>query len=395
MYDYLIIGKGPLGSAAFRYLSQTGQPTAILGPDEPTNPQQYNGPFGAHYDAGRLAHHLVTTPLWTTLGTRAFHTYPQLEQASHIPFYTPSGGLHALHPRRDQAHLDALAHTSQQLNLPLTLLTPHQWATQFPYLNFPPDYKLLWDPPPAGYLNPRQLIRAQLHLGQAAGGTIIPTIATHLDPKPTHLTITTNNNQTYHARRVLLATGAFTNHFNLLPQPLPLRLKTEQFVLAELSPTDMNQLHQTPTVNYQIDSPYIKDIYLVPPLTYPDGRHYLKLGANTHTDQTLTTYQQLLDWYQHGDSHTLLPPFQDAVHELYPHLTIQSWRTGRCVITYTHHGQPYIDTLIPGQLYTAIGGNGRSAYPSDTLGHLAAQLVHHNHWTDPLPHHPFQLPPNL
>ena len=35
MFDYIVIGKGLMGSAAARYLSQSGAKVGIIGPDEP------------------------------------------------------------------------------------------------------------------------------------------------------------------------------------------------------------------------------------------------------------------------------------------------------------------------------------------------------------------------
>tara|TARA_Y100000310_G_scaffold38487_2_gene36081 strand:- start:370 stop:585 length:216 start_codon:yes stop_codon:yes gene_type:complete len=46
---------------------------------------------------------------------------------------------------------------------------------------------------------------------------------------------------------------------------------------------------------------------------------------------------------------------------------------------------PYIDALVPGKVYLAIGGNDRSAKWADPLGALAASLVEAGEWVDPLP----------
>ena len=59
---------------------------------------------------------------------------------------------------------------------------------------------------------------------------------------------------------------------------------------------------------------------------------------------------------------------------------VLSWQTGRCIITYTTHRNPYIDELLPGRLYVAVGGNGNGAKVSDGIGRLAADLVRGLPW---------------
>ena len=54
MFDYIVIGKGLIGSAAGRYLSATGTKVALIGPHEPENWPAHQGVFASHYDQGRL-----------------------------------------------------------------------------------------------------------------------------------------------------------------------------------------------------------------------------------------------------------------------------------------------------------------------------------------------------
>ena len=38
MFEYIVIGKGLIGSAAARYLSENSSRVALIGPDEPEDP---------------------------------------------------------------------------------------------------------------------------------------------------------------------------------------------------------------------------------------------------------------------------------------------------------------------------------------------------------------------
>jgi thioredoxin reductase len=45
-------------------------------------------------------------------------------------------------------------------------------------------------------------------------------------------TVTTTAGNRYHADKILVAAGSFVNHFNLLPQKLALRSKSEVVLLV-------------------------------------------------------------------------------------------------------------------------------------------------------------------
>ena len=51
MFDYLVVGKGLFGSAAIRHLSLMSDNVAIIGPDEPADPDAHTGVFASHVNA--------------------------------------------------------------------------------------------------------------------------------------------------------------------------------------------------------------------------------------------------------------------------------------------------------------------------------------------------------
>ncbi|MEM7335427.1 MAG: hypothetical protein AAF490_25335, partial [Chloroflexota bacterium] len=62
------------------------------------------------------------------------------------------------------------------------------------------------------------------------------------------------------------------------------------------------------------------------------------------------------------------------------------------IVTYTPSGYPTIDQLPTdenGRLFVATGGNGTGAQGSDTLGRLAAGLMHDGRWIDTIPRQVF------
>ena len=288
MFDYLVIGKGLIGSAAFRYLSAASPNTAVLGPDEPADPSQHDGVFGAWHDEGRLARRLSHDSLWGKLGQRAYATYHQIEQESGIRFFTESGGITAVHPERNRDFLDATDVIGRLFDIDYELLEQAQWLKQFPYLNLDPSYVAVWEKKPAGFLNPRQMVRAQVRAGQLNGGTVIRETAVSVQETDDHVTVTTKEGQTIQAKRVLLATGAFSNSFDLFQRKIALRTKPERVTLAQVDESEAQRLAEMPTLIYYVDSPAVGDLYMVRPLQYPDGNYYLKMGGTTLDDRLVS-----------------------------------------------------------------------------------------------------------
>ena len=393
MFDCIVVGKGLLGAAATRYLSQHLPNVAVIGPDEPRDPTHHTGIYGAHYDETRLLHRLNADLVWVELTLRSLAAFVEIERESGLHFYQPSNSLYVANPTLGAPVFDVVEAIAARFDLPVEWLDRAGQQALWPYLHFPAECRILHERPPSGILNPRRLIQAQLHLAELHNATIIPDIVTAVEEKPDHMVVTTQNGTQYQARKVVLASGAFSNSFNLTPQKMTLRLKTEFILMAQVSPGETHRLGSMPTIIYDIDSPTINDIYLLPPVRYPDGHTYLKLGANTSADRAVETLEEICDWYRQGNSEVMLPALREALTSILPDVQVEHWRTTRCVITYTPHHHPYIDRLIPGKLYTAIGGNGQAAQASDAIGRLAAELTLHDRWSDPLAATTFQLCP--
>ncbi|MAT97127.1 MAG: hypothetical protein CL608_08295 [Anaerolineaceae bacterium] len=383
MFDVLVIGKGLMGSAAARCLSAFGADTAVLGPDEPQNPQTHDGVFASHYDQGRITRRLSKDLTWATLADRSIAQYRALEARSGIKFYEPTGGLYVGPDDGSHAYWQNAAAIGQRFGVAYDELSADELAARLPRLHFPACFAGILEHAPAGYINPRGLIAAQLAIFAEQGGTILRETAVTVTRHSNHVTVQTKEGNQYKTRKLLIAAGGFSNCFDLLERPLPLRLKTETIILAEVDEDEAARLGDMPTVIYAIDSPDLNGIYLLPPILYPDGRFYLKMGCDTRLDQTLLhDVEAIRRWFIHGDSDAMLPAMRAALEAIIPGLRAQSWATKRCLITYTPHGKPFIDALVPGQVYVATGGNGSSAKSSDAIGQLAASLTWHDAWQD-------------
>jgi sarcosine oxidase len=190
-----------------------------------------------------------------------------------------------------------------------------------------------------------------------------------------------------------VASGAFAAGSDLLPAPVALRAKSEVYVMAELDDQQAADLDAMPCINTTIDHPQLADLYVLPPIRYPDGRMYLKFGANTMIDRWLPNPGAVRAWYDRGSDDGPLPAFREALTGLLPGVRVRAWHTRRCADAYTAHRHPYIDLLGPGRLAIALGGNGRGAQAADAVGQLTAGLALTGHWPSGLPRDAFRHVP--
>ena len=380
MFDYLVIGKGLIGSAAARHLSAYSPHVLLIGPDEPANYAAHGGVFSSHYDEGRITRRLARDEVWAHLADRAIRQYALLEEASGLRFHQPVGCLTVAHTPQESRYLRGRDDIARLLGVKYAVLGDAAAIRHnFPFLAFPDGYQGNYELAPAGYINPRTMIRAQLHTARQNGATIRNDEVHSLTPSPTHITVTTQRGDTYQAEKVLVATGAFANCYGVLSRPLALRVKSETIIMAQVSPEEAERLGDMPALFYEITSSVLKDIYLLPPIRYPDGHFYLKMGCDTAADQTLPDLDAMRGWMIRGESDVHKAELRAALQAIIPGLSAQNWFTKRCLVTYTPHGKPYVDQLDE-RLFVATGGNGTAAKCADTLGHLAAQLLLGQTW---------------
>ncbi len=391
MYDFIVIGKGLMGSAALRYLSAVSSNVAIIGPDEPAVHETHEGIFSSHYDEGRLAGHLGKDITWAQMSARAIAQYPLIEEQSGIRFHVACGGLRVNRPDSELTYLANRTQIIKTLNLPMrSYADPTAISQVHPMLAFPEGYIGLFEPAPAGYINPRPLIRAQLAIAEQSGATIVREIAVHVKRLTDGWEVSTDSGASYRTRSLLLATGAFSNCFEVAPRKLALRIKGETTIHAQVPESEAKRLVDMPTVGYEVQSKTIDGIYMAPPIRYPDGNWYIKLGCDTIADQTFPDLESMQQWMRAGNSDIVAHDIYAALLSIIPGLQTLGYQSKRCLVTYTTHRKPYIDQL-DAQLFVATGGNGASAHNSDTHGYLAAQLMTEQPWPSEFPRHEFAV----
>ena len=56
-----------------------------------------------------------------------------------------------------------------------------------------------------------------------------------------------------------------------------------------------------PTVVTNYSYGQLDGTYILPPILYPDGKYYLKLGHHDKFEENLTTSEAIKDWYEQSD----------------------------------------------------------------------------------------------
>jgi sarcosine oxidase len=398
LYDYIVIGKGLFGGAAARYLGKVSNKTAVIGPDEPADPDTRDtvpgGVFASHYDQGRITRLIARHVIWSRIARYAIDGYRSLERDSGIDFYSPVGLLYVDSASRT-ADVDTenplLTTQSEQIQHTFFEAGNIRWRDRYPHLRFPETHWILDEPAPAGYINPRAMLQAQLAIAAQQGTRIFAETVKAIQEEDRHVAVSTIDGNVYKAKKVLIAAGSFTNFHDLIPQKIPLKLKTETIILAQVSQEDAEKLKEMPVLIYLIEDDELEDIYMTPPIRYPDGHFYIKMGCNTPTDQWPQTLSEVQHWFRAGKSDAHKEAMVRALQEMLPDVNFISFKTKRCIVCYTPSGYPIIDAMSD-RIYLAAGGNGSGAKGSDTLGRLAAGYMHDGRWLPDIPRGPFQLP---
>src|ERR671931_167612 len=233
MHRIIVIGRGLVGSAAGRHLSALTDGVVVLGPDEPTDHAAHTGVFASHYDEGRITRAVDQDPAWAVTAKRSIERYAGI-------------------------------------------------AARFPFLAVPDGAEGLYEGGRAGYISPRAMVRAQTEVARQQGALIIADEAISLRPTAGGVEVDTGRGGTLRAERVLVATGGFTDACGLLPVDLKLRVFGRTVVLAYIDDGLLAELGGMPAV---IDAE--SGAYILPPIRYPDRRHYLKIGIGSTADPEL------------------------------------------------------------------------------------------------------------
>ena len=395
-FEAVVIGAGMFGSAAAKHLSHAGVDVAVIGPAEPaagTAVDQHS--FGAYFDEARITRRLGWDPVWQATDSTSLERFRAIEAESGIGFFHECGSLILMAKSIGRRTADMLSQ-SEADSITVERNSADDLGRELPELGLPPlpgGVEGLYERKQAGYLNPRQLVRAQLALTENTGGQVLRGFvkAVEKDARTGLWRITIDQDGRVGeigAERLVVATGALTNQNNVLPPGIELAVHvfTEPNLLFEVSDDQLERFQVIPpvvTIDPEDAGNENMSLYLLPPIRYPDGNWYIRIGPGMQPIvRELTDTREMVSWCTRQ---RITPEQHDFLSRmcamLVPDLRPVSVREACCLIDKTPSRYPYIGHVGEDESLTvAVGGNGHGARGSDEIGRLAATVALGQPW---------------
>ncbi len=373
-FKYIIVGRGMMGAAAARHLAKSTDGVAVIGPDEPADRKRHDGVFASHYDEGRITRTIDPDRDWALLANRSIGRYAEIERESGVSFYTPAGCL-VVGPRRGgtDTYVERTAAAARSLEVETALLDADGLKERFPFFAFAAGTEGVHEATGAGYISPRNLVGAQSIAAERAGASVIREVAVSIRDEGGLVAVETAGGKTYRAEKVLLAAGGFSIAENLLPQPVDLKVYARTIAFYEVDEAATARFAGMPSlISHGVDG--LDDFYMLPPIRYPDGKLYMKIGGDPD-DVRLKREPELRDWFKTDGRESVQSHLTQLIHKVVPELRPVSTSSGSCVVSFTPSGHPMIGYTASPRIGILTGGCGTAAKSSDEIGRLGALLL--------------------
>ncbi len=372
-FKTIVVGRGMMGAAAARYLALGGDGVAVIGPDEPKDWSRHDGVFASHYDEARITRTIDSDPVWARMANRSIARYGTIANESGIEFYHEVGCL-IVGPQRGghDPYIAKVAAAADVLGVATDLLSAADLKQRFAYFEFGGACEGVHEPRNAGYVNPRRLVEAQSMLAEKAGAWVIRQMVVSVREEAGSCVVTTDDGSVCTAERVLVAAGGFSINQNLLPRPLDLKVYGRTVAFFEIADADLPTYAGMPSLIHQPDDP-IDHIYLLPPVRYPDGKTYLKIGGDPD-DLPLVTEPEIRAWFRRGGRISTRDHLQRIIGQIVPSLAQAPISMAACVTSFTPANYPAIGYASE-RIAVLSGGCGAAAKSSDEIGRLGAELM--------------------
>lgn len=363
-----------MGAAAARHLSSQTDGVALIGPAEPTDRKNHHGVFSSHYDEARITRGFDGDPVWAELAKRSIERYAEIEQKSGIRFYHEVGCLFTGNGNGlGGDYVSGAMGSKDALGLTVETYEPDALSSRFPMFSLPGDHHGWFEPHNAGYVNPRALVKAQITIAEQQGASILRQTVVKVFDGGSGVEIETSEGHRYTAERVIVAAGGFTNMADILPVKVDMTATGRTIAFFELNEEKQEAFAGMPsTIVLAASEDDI--VYILPPVRYPDGKVYLKIGGESEKGR-LETLDQAVQWFHSDGTASEVDFLVRRAIELMPALAGCPVTSGSCVASITRTGYPYIGYTSSSNIAVLTGGNFVSAKSSDEIGRLGAVLL--------------------
>ena len=370
-FDFVVVGRGMMGAAAARHLSKTGASVALVGRGEPADWQNHDGVFASHYDSGRITRTIDRDPDWALLANRSIARYRDIEAESGIAFYGETGCL--ISGPAGSGFVNSVAAVAKRYALDAPVLDRSGLRERFPWFSLPENSAGVFEARGAGYVDPRKLVTAQIVCLEKAGGVSILDDAVSVTDAGDRASVALKSGDVVTGGRVVVATGGFSRAPGLLPKVPSLVVKARTVVLAQLTPAQVEAYRGMPSWIDESGDP-ADHFYFLPPVIYPDGHSYLKIGGDPE-EVEIDDEAAVRDWFRGDGRPEAIAHLKRLLFQSVPDLNPVRVFSVPCVTAYTEHGYPYAGFVGSERIALLTGGNGAAAKSSDEIGRIGADLV--------------------
>ena len=371
LFDIAVIGRGMMGTSAAKYLAKSGASVIVIGPGEPKNKSLHKGVFGSHYDSGRITRILDKNPYYAKISKVSVKRFREIETISGINFYKNVGlitvsGIHS--------YLDQLKDCAIRHNLNHTILDHEALALTFPYFRFQEGMTGIYEEFTAGHIDPRKFISAQGELIKFFGGKVIEETVTKIKKSNGYYSLYTDKNNQINCEKILLATGPFANHLGLIPKFVSIKIIEHTVVFGEINNSTAKILNKMPSIIYRKTEDIFGSVYILPPIKYPDGRLFLKIGQSSGNVMN-NPEKNLIPWFQSNGNKEIAEWLLSELKTVLPKIKFLSTHSESCVTTKSSSGYQFIDKFDNTEIYSCLVGDGQAAKSADEIGRISANKI--------------------
>ncbi len=330
--------------------------------------------FSSHYDEARITRGFDGDPVWAELAQRSIRRYAEIEAKSGIRFFTEAGCLFTGNGKGLAGDYVSRALSSvDRLGLGVETLGSDVLVDRFPMFSLPADHSGYFEAQNAGHVNPRALVKAQCAVAEVQGAKLLRETAAHIRDTSHGVEVSTREGAVHTAEKVIVAAGGFTNMAELLPSPVDMAATGRTIVFFELDEARQALFGAMPSTIVLAET---EDdiVYILPPVRYPDGKVYLKIGGESEKGR-LETLTEAVDWFHSDGTPGEVEFLKKRALSLMPELAGCPVTSGSCVASITRSGYPYIGYTQSSNIAVLTGGNFVSAKSSDEIGRLGAVLL--------------------